>query len=69
MKDDKASPQLRAALGGNLMLLSDPERMPIIDETGYPLAALSLSAPERRMTAEVTEGAIAALRRAAGRIA
>ena len=42
--------------------------VPIIDETGYPLAALSLSAPERRMTAEVTEGAIAALRRAAGRI-
>lgn len=33
MKDDKSSPQLRAALGGNLMLLSDPELMPIVDET------------------------------------
>jgi hypothetical protein len=33
MKDEKSSPQVRAALGGNLMLLPDPELMPIVDET------------------------------------
>ncbi|HEX2553907.1 MAG TPA: IclR family transcriptional regulator [Microvirga sp.] len=42
--------------------------VPIIDEGGHPLAALSLSAPERRMTREVTQNAIAALQGAAGRI-
>jgi HEAT repeat protein len=33
MKDDKHSDQARAALGANLMLLTDPELMPVIDET------------------------------------
>ena len=33
LKDDKQSDQARAALGANLMLLTDPELMPIIDET------------------------------------
>ena len=42
--------------------------VPIIDENGHPLAALSLSAPERRMTPDVTGKAIAALRGAADRI-
>jgi IclR family KDG regulon transcriptional repressor len=42
--------------------------VPIIDETGHPHAALSLSAPERRMTPEVTAQAIGALRAAADRI-
>ncbi len=42
--------------------------VPIIDETGHALAALSLSAPERRMTPAVTAQAIAALRLAADRI-
>jgi hypothetical protein len=33
MKDDKRPPQQRAALGANLMLLPDPELMPIVDRT------------------------------------
>jgi hypothetical protein len=33
LKDDKQPNQARAALGANLMLLSDPELIPIIDET------------------------------------
>jgi HEAT repeat protein len=33
VKDEKQSPQARAALGANLMLLSDPELLPIVDET------------------------------------
>jgi DNA-binding IclR family transcriptional regulator len=42
--------------------------VPIMDEDGLPLAAMSLSAPERRMTPDVTARAIAALRQAADRI-
>jgi DNA-binding IclR family transcriptional regulator len=42
--------------------------VPIMDESGHPLAAMSLSAPERRMTRDVTAQAIAALQRAANRI-
>jgi len=33
MKDEKRSPQHRAALGANLMLLPDPELFPIVDQT------------------------------------
>jgi HEAT repeat protein len=33
LKDDKVSDDHKAALGANLMLLTDPELMPIIDET------------------------------------
>jgi HEAT repeat protein len=33
LKDDKVSNDHKAALGANLMLLSDPELMPIVDET------------------------------------
>jgi HEAT repeat protein len=33
MKNEKEPDQLRASLGGNLMLLSDPALMPIVDET------------------------------------
>jgi DNA-binding IclR family transcriptional regulator len=42
--------------------------VPIMDEDGLPLAAMSLSAPERRMTPDVTARAIVALRQAADRI-
>jgi DNA-binding IclR family transcriptional regulator len=42
--------------------------VPIMDEDGLPLAAMSLSAPDRRMTPDVTARAIAALRQAADRI-
>jgi IclR family KDG regulon transcriptional repressor len=42
--------------------------VPIMDESGLPLAAMSLSAPERRMTRDVTAQAITALQQAAGRI-
>ena len=42
--------------------------VPILDEVGYPLAAISLAAPERRMTREVTDKAIAALSAAAHRV-
>ena len=43
--------------------------VPVLDESGYPLAAISLSAPERRVTAQVRERAIARLREAALEIA
>ena len=33
MKDEKQPEQLRGALGGNLLLLTDPELLPIADET------------------------------------
>jgi len=33
MRDEKSAPELRGALGGNLMLLHDPELLPIVDET------------------------------------
>jgi hypothetical protein len=33
VKDQKRSPQARAALGANLMLLPDPELLPIVDQT------------------------------------
>jgi IclR family transcriptional regulator, KDG regulon repressor len=36
--------------------------VPIIDEDGLPLAAISLSAPERRMTPEVTARAVDSLK-------
>jgi DNA-binding IclR family transcriptional regulator len=42
--------------------------VPIMAEDGLPLAAMSLSAPERRMTPDVTARAILALRQAADRI-
>jgi IclR family transcriptional regulator, KDG regulon repressor len=42
--------------------------VPIIGEGGVPLAALSLSAPERRMTPDITARAVAALREAAYRV-
>ena len=42
--------------------------VPITDESGESVAALSLSAPERRMTPDITRKAIAALRGAADRI-
>jgi DNA-binding IclR family transcriptional regulator len=42
--------------------------VPILDENRLPLAAISLAAPERRMTPDVTARAIASLRDAARRI-
>jgi DNA-binding IclR family transcriptional regulator len=42
--------------------------VPILDGAGRPLAAISLAAPERRMTPTVIERATAALIEAAGRI-
>jgi DNA-binding IclR family transcriptional regulator len=42
--------------------------VPILDGAGRPLAAISLAAPERRMTPAVTERATAALLEAAHRI-
>jgi DNA-binding IclR family transcriptional regulator len=38
--------------------------VPILDEKGLPLAAMSLAAPERRMTPAITDEAIAGLREA-----
>jgi DNA-binding IclR family transcriptional regulator len=43
--------------------------VPVRDETGYPIAAISLSAPERRVTPRVRETAIVRLREAALEIA
>ncbi|MBL8595237.1 MAG: IclR family transcriptional regulator [Devosia sp.] len=42
--------------------------VPILDRTGYPVAAMSLSAPERRMKPELTAVAADALKGAAKRI-
>lgn len=42
--------------------------VPILDATGYPVAAMSLSAPERRMKPELTMVAADALKGAAKRI-
>jgi len=42
--------------------------VPILDRAGYPVAAMSLSAPERRMPPALTSVAAAALKEAAGRI-
>jgi DNA-binding IclR family transcriptional regulator len=42
--------------------------VPILDEAGRPLAAMSLAAPERRMTPAITANAIAALRQASQRL-
>ncbi|WP_055049584.1 IclR family transcriptional regulator [Devosia sp. A16] len=42
--------------------------VPILDRTGYPVAAMSLSAPERRMKPELTMVAADALKGAARRI-
>lgn len=42
--------------------------VPILDRTGYPVAAMSLSAPERRMKPELTIVAADALKGAARRI-
>lgn len=42
--------------------------VPILDRTGYPVAAMSLSAPERRMRPELTVVAADALKGAAKRI-
>lgn len=42
--------------------------VPILDHAGYPVAALSLSAPERRMKRERTDEAALALKSAARRI-
>jgi len=42
--------------------------VPILDRTGYPVAAMSLSAPERRMRPELTMVAADALKGAAKRI-
>lgn len=42
--------------------------VPILDRTGYPVAAMSLSAPERRMRPELTAVAADALKGAAKRI-
>ena len=42
---------------------------PILDRLGFPLAAVSLSAPERRMPPEAMEAAVAALLAATRRIA
>ena len=42
--------------------------VPILDRTGYPVAAMSLSAPERRMKPELTRVAADALKGAAKRI-
>ncbi|KQW78034.1 transcriptional regulator [Devosia sp. Root413D1] len=42
--------------------------VPILDRTGYPVAAMSLSAPERRMKPELTMVAADALKGAAKRI-
>jgi len=43
--------------------------VPVLDESGYPVAAISLSAPERRITPQVREAAIARLRAGALEIA
>ncbi|WP_374625328.1 IclR family transcriptional regulator [Devosia sp.] len=42
--------------------------VPILDRAGYPVAAISLSAPERRMKRERTDAAAVALKVAAERI-
>ena len=42
--------------------------VPFLDSAGYPIAAMSLSAPERRMKPEVTVHAVEALKSAARRI-
>lgn len=42
--------------------------VPIFDEDAYPVAALSLSAPERRMSTEITVEAVAMLRKAAAAV-
>lgn len=42
--------------------------VPILDRSGYPVAAMSLSAPEKRMKPETTEHAVAALKDAGLRI-
>ena len=42
--------------------------VPFLDGAGYPIAAMSLSAPERRMKPEVTVHAVEALKSAARRI-
>jgi DNA-binding IclR family transcriptional regulator len=42
--------------------------VPFFDRAGYPLAAMSLSAPERRMKPDVTVHAVEALKSAARRI-
>lgn len=42
--------------------------VPILDDEGLPLAAMSLSAPERRMTPQITGEAISALCRSAREI-
>jgi DNA-binding IclR family transcriptional regulator len=42
--------------------------VPILDQSGYPVAAMSLSAPERRMPPALASAAAAALKSAASRI-
>jgi IclR family acetate operon transcriptional repressor len=42
--------------------------VPILDPTGYPLAAVSISAPERRMTPDVVARAVAMLKRGAASV-
>jgi IclR family KDG regulon transcriptional repressor len=42
--------------------------VPVLDEAGYPVAAVSLSAPQRRVTESVQEKAIGQLKAAAARI-
>jgi DNA-binding IclR family transcriptional regulator len=42
--------------------------VPILDRTGFPVAAMSLSAPERRMSPALTAAAADALKGAATRI-
>lgn len=42
--------------------------VPILDQTGYPLAAVSISAPERRMPPDLVARAVAMLRRGAASV-
>lgn len=43
--------------------------VPILDQTGYPLAAFSISAPERRMPPDLVARAVAMLKRGAASVA
>ena len=65
--DDVRQPAYAIEMGENedgLMCIG----VPFLDGAGYPIAAMSLSAPERRMKPAVTEHAAEALKSAARRI-
>jgi hypothetical protein len=59
VKDQKRSPQARAALGANLMLLPDPELLPIVDQTLKDFGSeqqVALFAAQYYKTAGIPEG-------------